>query len=120
MSNKYRNRPDMNKTGGNAIRLKLTNLQPALKNLAINTIARFALVGISFIVWASSFNPLLGLTRSRGRCWAAKRLSSHHPEPSGRAAHGRAMDWTLEDNMVDGLFFCAKLTSRRRGHASFV
>jgi len=28
----------------------------------------------------------------------------------------RSMDWTLEDNMVDGLFFCATLTSRRRGH----
>ena len=28
---------------------------------------------------------------------------------------GRSMDWTLEDNMVDGLFFCATLTGRR-GH----
>jgi len=26
---------------------------------------------------------------------------------------GRSMDWTLEDNMVDGLFFCATLTGRR-------
>jgi len=39
----YRNHLDMNKTGGNAIRLKLTNLQIALKNLQINTIIRFAL-----------------------------------------------------------------------------
>jgi len=23
------------------------------------------------------------------------------------------MDWTLEDDMVDGLFFCATLTGRR-------
>jgi len=23
------------------------------------------------------------------------------------------MDWTLEDNMVDGLFFCATLTGRK-------
>jgi len=30
------------------------------------------------------FKPLLGPTRSRGRCWAAIR-SSHCPEPSGRA-----------------------------------
>ena len=30
------------------------------------------------------------------------------------------MDWTLDDNMVDGLFFCATLTSRRGGHTSFV
>jgi len=35
MRNKYRNRRrlDMNKTSGNAIRLKLTKLKPALKNL---------------------------------------------------------------------------------------
>ena len=35
MRNKYRNRLEMNKTGGNAIRLKLTDLQPALKNMQI-------------------------------------------------------------------------------------
>jgi len=29
---KYRNRLDMNKTEGNAIQLRLTNLQPAFKN----------------------------------------------------------------------------------------
>jgi len=33
---------------------------------------------------------------------------------------GRSMDWTLEDDMVDGLFFCATLTSRRGGHTPFV
>jgi len=27
----------------------------------------------------------------------------------------RSMDWTLEDDMVDGLFFCATLTGRRGG-----
>jgi len=26
------------------------------------------------------------------------------------------MDWILEDNMVDGLFFCATPTGRRGGH----
>jgi len=30
------------------------------------------------------------------------------------------MDWTLENNIVDGLFFCATLTGRRGGHTSFV
>jgi len=30
------------------------------------------------------------------------------------------MDWTLEDNMVDGLFICATLTGRRGGHTPFV
>ena len=33
---------------------------------------------------------------------------------------GRSMDWTLEDNMVDGLFFCAIFTGRRGGHTPFV
>jgi len=28
----------------------------------------------------------------------------------------RLMDWTLEDNMVDGLFLCATLTGRREDH----
>jgi len=30
------------------------------------------------------------------------------------------MDWTLEDNMVDGLFSCTTLTGRRGGHTPFV
>jgi len=30
------------------------------------------------------------------------------------------MDWTLEDNMADGLFFCARLTGCRGGHTQFV
>jgi len=30
------------------------------------------------------------------------------------------MDWTVEDNMVDSLFFCATLTDRRGGHTPFV
>jgi len=30
------------------------------------------------------------------------------------------MGWTLEDDRVDGLFFCATLTGRRGGHAPFV
>ena len=33
---------------------------------------------------------------------------------------GRAMDWTLEDDMVDHLFFYATLTDRRGGHNPFV
>ena len=32
----------------------------------------------------------------------------------------RSMDWTLEDNMVDGLFFCTTLTGRRGGHTPIV
>jgi len=33
---------------------------------------------------------------------------------------GMSMDWTLGDNMVDGLFFCATLTGRRGGHTTFI
>jgi len=33
---------------------------------------------------------------------------------------GRSMVWTLEDCMVDGLFFCATLTGRRGGYTPFV
>ena len=32
----------------------------------------------------------------------------------------RSMDWTLEDNIVDGLFFCATLTGRRGCRTPFV
>jgi len=31
-----------------------------------------------------------------------------------------SMDWTFKGNTVDGLFFCATLTGRRRGHTPFV
>jgi len=29
------------------------------------------------------------------------------------------MDWTMEDSMVDGLFFCSTLTGRRGDHTTF-
>ena len=72
-----------------------------------------------FVVWASSFNPLLGRTRSPDRCWAAIRLP-HRPEQSGRAVNEEAMDWTLEDNIADGLFLWATLTGRKGGHILFM
>jgi len=31
-----------------------------------------------------------------------------------------SMDWTLEDNVVNGLFFCTIITGRRGGHTLFV
>jgi len=30
------------------------------------------------------------------------------------------MDWTLEDEMVDDLFFCAAITGSSRDHSPFV
>jgi len=66
------------------------------------------------------FKPLLGRSRFRGRCWPAIQLS-HRPEPPGHAVHGEVDGlWTLQDNMVDGLFFCATLTGRRGGYTPFV
>ena len=59
--------------------------------------------------------------RSRSRRWAAVRLS-HRPKPPcspwGQAVQsmGWAMNWTVEDNMVDSLFFRATLTGRKGGH----
>ena len=51
MRNKYRDHRDMNKTGGNAIQLKLTSLQPTLKNLADKHQApRFTLVATSYFL----------------------------------------------------------------------
>jgi len=33
---------------------------------------------------------------------------------------GRLMDWTLEDDVVNGLIFFATLTSHKSGHIPFV
>jgi len=35
-------------------------------------------------------------------------------------AVGKPMDWALDDDMVDGFFFCDTLKSRRKGHSPFV
>ena len=73
-----------------------------------------------FFFWASS---------SFHNCLAALDFGAGVEQPFGclivqnRQAvqsMGRSMDWTLEDNMVDGLFFCATLTGRRGGHTPFV
>jgi len=32
----------------------------------------------------------------------------------------KSMDWALEDNMVNGLFFCATFTGRKGNHTPFV
>ena len=61
--------------------------------------------------------PLLGRTRSWGRCWAVIRLS-HRPEPSGHAVHG-VVDG-LDIGGQHGLLFSDTLTGRRRGYTQFV
>jgi len=70
------------------------------------------------------FKTLLGRARYRGRCWAAIRweISGCLIVQNRQAVQsmGRSMDWTLEDNMVDCLFFCTTLTGRRGGNTPFV
>jgi len=72
----------------------------------------FSCTGNSSFVWASSFV----------HCLAALDLGAGFEQPfncliiQNRHAvqsMGRSMDWTLEDNMVNGLFFCATLTGRK-------
>jgi len=33
---------------------------------------------------------------------------------------GKSMDWTVEDNIFNGLLFCVTRTSGKRGHTPFV
>jgi len=55
-----------------------------------------------FVIWASHYCPLLGRTRSWGRCWAAIRLS-HCPELSGRAVQGVCVVKMMDKKYTDGL-----------------
>ena len=72
-----------------------------------------------FFCWVSSCN----------HCLAALDLGAGVEQPFGclivqnrQAVQSmrRSMDWTLEDNMVDGLFFCSTLTGHRGGHTPLV
>jgi len=46
---------------------------------------------------------------------------SHPPERSGRAVHEEADGLDIGGHThIDGLFFCATLTGRRKGHTPFV
>jgi len=76
-------------------------------------------VSYYFIFWASCSN----------HCLAALDLGAGVEQPFGclivqngqsMQSIKRLMDWILEDNVADGLFFCATLTGRRGSHAPFV
>jgi len=80
---------------------------------------KFTLITSSF-VWARS---------SFIHCLAARDFGAGVEQPFGclivqnrQAVQSvwRSMDWTLEDDMVDGLLFCTTLTGRRGGHTPFV
>ena len=48
-----------------------------------------------FLVWDSCYYPLLGRTKSRGRCWAAIHLS-HQPKLLACAVHGEVDGLDIE------------------------
>ena len=66
------------------------------------------------VVWASCYYLLLGRTRSRAiYCLIIETREAVQ-------STGNSMGLTLEENMVDGLFFCATPTGPRKGHNPFV
>jgi len=96
---------------------------PVFRNIILdscyNVFRRTINFWIFFIFWASCWN----------HCLAALDLRTGVEQPfnclivQNRQAvqsMGRSMDWTLEDDMFDRLFFCATLTGRRGGHTPFV
>ena len=57
------------------------------KTMIFDLIVTEMLCGLGLLLMSELFKPLLGRTRSRGKWWAAIRLS-HRPEPSGHAIRG--------------------------------
>jgi len=77
----------------------------------------YKITSFFFFFWASCSN----------HCLAALDLRTDVEQPfdclivqnrQAMQSIGRSMDWTSEDNMVDGLFFCSKFTGRRGGHTA--
>jgi len=67
----------------------------------------------------SEFYPLLGRARFQAgveQLFGCLIVQNRQ----GVQSMGRSRDWTFENIMVDGFFFCATLTGRRGGHPSFV
>ena len=90
-----------------------------LSQLKVSLAREEAHTAVVFFFWASRWN----------HCLAALDIGAGVERPfnclivqnlQAMQSMGRSMDWTLEDDMVDGLFFCATLTGRRGGHTSFV
>ena len=67
--------------------------------------------------WASCYCPLHCLAADLGA--GVEQPFDYLIVQNSRAMQSMwsSMDWTLEDNMVDLLFFCATLTGRRGRHA---
>jgi len=72
-----------------------------------------------FILWVSSSNRYLAALDFRAgveQPFSCLIVQNCQAVQSMR----RSMDWTLKDNLVDSLFFCATLTGRRASHTPFV
>jgi len=92
-----------------------SNLPPELQKLSNKNNIKYYIL----LLWASCSN----------HCLAALDLGADVEQPfdclviqnrQAMQSMGRSMEWTLEDNMVDGLFFCSTLTGRRGSHTPFV
>jgi len=73
------------------------------------------------VAWPSSLGPVVQNIASLHKI-SGQVLSSHSNVSLSRTVRpcSGSVDWTLEDNMVDDLFFSATLTGRRGGHAPFL
>jgi len=74
---------------------------------------------VVFLRLSEIFYLLLGRTRLRGgveQSFGCPIVQNRQDMQSMR----RSMDWTMENNLVDGWSFCAILTVRRGGHTPFV
>jgi len=67
-----------------------------------------------------SFYPLLGRTLELGSGVEQPFTCLIVQNRQAMQSMGRSMDWTLEDNMVYGLFFSATLTGRRGDHVPYL
>jgi len=68
-----------------------------------------------FIFWAGRYCPLLGRNKSRGRCWAAIRLSQRL-EPPGHAVHEEFDGLDIGGQHGRRFDLLATLTGRIGGH----
>ena len=84
-----------------------------------NSSQLLVVLGLQIFLWASCWN----------HCLTALNLGASVEQPfnclmvqnrQAMQSMGRSIDWTLEDKIVDSLFFCATLTGRRGGHTRFV
>ena len=80
----------------------------------------FVILSFNFQVWRYTPTVAISLLRDLGA--GVEQPFDCLIVQNGQAMQsmGRSMDWSLEDNMVDGLYFCATRTGRRSVHTPFV